>query len=217
MPGCGSWAWLASIKACHRGAISAFVGDRPSRDCATDAATLQKLSPAFTTQVCGLVAGVGAGGVVAGGEGGGGGAVVVVGGAVVVVGGAVVDVVDGGAVVVVVVVAGSVVTGGIADAGGPGVGPITGAVVVVANNGASVVELGGADAEEPASRSATDDPPPHAVAAVANAPTHSNHRQLRFTGGERSRGSCYLAKSRRNSRSPLLPTLAGPPDGLLML
>ena len=209
------------MRACQSGAISAFVGARASRDCSTDAATLQKLSPAFTTQVSGLDAGaVGAGGAGDGTVvGGGGGAVVVVGGAVVVV------VVDGGAVVVVVVDVVVVlvvvsVAGGMADAGGPGVGPIVGTVVVVRRNGAVVEgapELeAGAEPDAPAPRSATDDPPPHAATIVTSAPTHSNLRRLRFTGGEPTCGWRYLAKTRRNSSSPLLPTLAGPPEGLSM-
>jgi hypothetical protein len=146
-----------------------------------------------------------------------GGTVVVVGGAVVVVGGTVVVVVDGGAVVVV---AGSVVTGGMAEAGGPAV--VGGTVVVVSRNGA-VVELSppttwaGAGDDEPDPSLATDAPPPQAVTEAASAPAHSNHRQLRFTGGERSCVSRYLAKLSKNSRSPVLPTLAGPPEGLLML
>ena len=188
----------------------------------------QKLSPSFTTQLFGLSGELGAG-VAVGGAGPGGGTVVVVGGAVVavvvgalvVVGGAVV-VVDGGAVVVVVVVVVDVEvsdTGGPAEAGGPGLGPMTGTVEVVANKGASVEDEpdAGAEPDAPASRSATDDPPPHAVTVVASAPMQIKRPQRRFTGGERSRGARYLAKSSRNSRSPLLPTLAGPPEGLLML
>jgi hypothetical protein len=218
------------MSACQSGAISAFVGARPNRGWSTEAATLQKFSPALTTQWSGFDAGAGAGGVAVGGAGAGGGTVVVVGGAVVVVGGAVVVV--GGAVVVVVdgavvvdggvvVVVGWIVTGGIAEAGGPAVVG-GGAVVVVIRNGV-VVELsppttwaGGAD-EEPAPELAIGAPPPHAVTEIASAPAQSNHRQLRFTGGERSCVSRYLAKISKNSRSPVLPTLAGPPEGLLML
>ena len=159
----------------------------------------------------------------------------VVGGTVVVVGGAVVAVVDGGAVVVgavvvgmvvvvgtaVVVVAGSVVAGGIAEAGGPAVVAV-GALVVVSKNpavvGASLPTTwaGGAGDELEPALLATGDPPPQAASAVASTPAPTNHFRPRFTGGERSRRSRYLAKSRRNSRSPLSPTLAGPPEGLLM-
>src|SRR5213080_4324054 len=136
LPGLGSWARLASIRACQSGTISFAVGGRPRRVSVTEAATLQKLSPALTTHSVGPPGGTG---VTVGA--GAGGAVVVVGASVVVVGGAVVvgPAVVGGAAVVgstvvggaVVVVVDSVVSGPITDAGPP-------AVVVVKRKGVVV-------------------------------------------------------------------------------
>jgi hypothetical protein len=128
------------------------------------------------------------------------GGAVVVGAAVVVVVGAAVDVVAGVVVVVVdgtvvVVVAGSVVTGGMAEAGGPDAD----AGVVVANSGPSVEGAAldvGADDDAAALRSATEEPPPQAASEVATTPAHTNQRHVRFTGGEPTHRSRYLAKTR---------------------
>ena len=148
----------------------------------TEAATLQKLSPALTTHSVGPPGDAGVT------VGAGAGAVVVVGASVVVVGGAVVvgPAVVGGAAVVgstvvggaVVVVVDSVVSGPITDAGPP-------AVVVVKRKGVVVdsstcgTPIGAA--EELDARSLTGSPPPHPTTTLASAPAHTNQRSLRVT------------------------------------